>query len=70
MKNDFYFTLKALFVLKILKFLSCFFGQVDKQLDLKDKVNFMVIYNVTTRKTNNCNTQIIQYFEKQRQSHN
>ena len=42
MKNDFYFTLKALFGLKILKFLSCFFGQVDKQLDLKDKVNFMV----------------------------
>ena len=33
MKNAFYFTLKALFVLKIIKFLSWFFGHADKQLD-------------------------------------
>ena len=33
MKNAFYFTLKALFVLKIVKFLSWLFGHVDKQLD-------------------------------------
>ena len=40
MKNAFYFTSKALFVLKIFKFLSKLFGHVLKQLDLKDKVNF------------------------------
>ena len=33
MKNAFYFTLKALFVLKIFKFLSWLFGHVAKQLD-------------------------------------
>ena len=31
MKNAFYFTSKTLFVLKILKFLSCPFGYVAKQ---------------------------------------
>ena len=30
MKNAFYLTLKALFVLKIFKFLSWFFGHVEK----------------------------------------
>ena len=33
MKNAFYFTSKALFVLKIFKFLSRLFGHVSKQLD-------------------------------------
>ena len=33
MKNVFHFTLKALFVLKIFKFLSCLFGHVGKRLD-------------------------------------
>ena len=33
MKNAFYFTLKALFVLKIFKFLSLLFGHVEKRLD-------------------------------------
>ena len=42
MKNAFYFILKALFVLKILKFLSSIFVLV-----LKDKVNFK-IYDVAT----------------------
>ena len=51
MKNAFYFTLKALSVLKILKFLSLLFGYVKKQLDLKDKVNFK-IYGVTAWKIN------------------
>ena len=32
-KNAFYFTLKALFVLKIVKFLSLLFGHVEKRLD-------------------------------------
>ena len=40
MKNAFYVTLKALFVLKIFKFLSWYFGHVEKRVDLKDKVNF------------------------------
>ena len=34
-KNAFYFTSKALFVLKVFNF-----GHVAKQLDKKDKVNF------------------------------
>ena len=33
MKNVFYFTLKALFVLNIFKFFSCHFSHVDKRLD-------------------------------------
>ena len=44
-----YFTLKSLFVLKIFKFLSWLFDQVEKRLDWKDEVNFK-IYNVTTWK--------------------
>ena len=32
MKNGFCFTLKAFFVLKIFKFLSCLFGHLVKQL--------------------------------------
>ena len=56
-KNTFYFNLKALFILKIFKFLPCFFGHVEKQFDLKDKVNFK-FYDVTTWETNNCNAHI------------
>ena len=33
MKNAFYFTLKAILVLKIFKFLFCLFGHVEKRLD-------------------------------------
>ena len=36
MKNAFYFTLKALFVLQIFNFLSWLFGHVAKRLDWKD----------------------------------
>ena len=55
-----YFTLKALFVFKILNFKFCFLDflvSLDhrKRLDYKDKVNFK-IYGVTTRETNNGNT--------------
>ena len=32
-KNAFYFILKALFVLKVFKFLSWVFGHVEKRLD-------------------------------------
>ena len=40
MKNAFYFTLKAPFVLKIFKFLS-YFGCVEKRVDQKDKVKVL-----------------------------
>ena len=58
MENTFYFTLKALFVLKIFKFLSWLFGNVEKHLDLKDKVN-CEIYDVTNWLTNNCNAHTV-----------
>ena len=63
MKSAFYFMLKALFVLKIFKFLSWLFDHVAKLLDKKDKVNFK-FYDVTTCLTNNCNSHIAQYLEK------
>ena len=63
MKNAFYFTLKALFVLKIFKFLSWLFGHVEKRLDQKDKVDFE-IHDVTIWLTSNLNTHIAQYLTK------
>ena len=69
MKNAFYFTSKALSFLKIFTFLSWLFGHVAKRLDMKDKVNFK-FYDVTARLTNNRNTHISQYLEKQTQSDN
>ena len=48
-KNAFEFTLKSLFVLKILLFLSRLFGNVETRLDQKYKVNFK-IYDFTTGK--------------------
>ena len=42
MKKAFYFTLKALFVIKILEVLSWLFGNVEKRLDYKAKVNFKI----------------------------
>ena len=63
MKNAFYFTLNALFVLKMFKFLSWLFGNVEKRFDEKAKVIFKV-FNATTWKTNNCNTHIVQYLKK------
>ena len=47
MKNAFYFTSKALFVLKLFKCFSWLFGHVAKRLDKKDKVNF-TFYDVAT----------------------
>ena len=69
MKNAFYFTSKAIFVLKIFKFLFCLFGHVPiRRLDRKDKVNFKC-YDVTVwLKNTYCNTHIVQYLKKQRQS--
>ena len=63
MENAFYFTLKALFVLKIFTFLSSLFGHLAKQLDKKDKVYFK-FYDVIAWLANNCNANIAQYFEK------
>ena len=62
-KNAFYFTLKALFVLKIFKFLSWLFDHVEKQLDQKDQVNLKSYY-VTSWETYNCNTHVTQYLKK------
>ena len=63
MKNAFYFTSKALFVLKIFKFLSWLLGHVAKRLDKKGKVNFK-FYKVTNWLTSNWNTHIAQYLKK------
>ena len=63
MKNAFYFMLKALFVPRILKFLSWQFGHAGKRLDLKDQVNFQ-IFDVTTWLTNDYNTHIAQDLTK------
>ena len=56
-ENAFYFTSRALFILKVFKFSFWLFGQVAKWLDKKDKVNFN-FYDVTTWLTNNFNTHI------------
>ena len=63
MKNTFYCTSKALFILKIFKFLLLLFGPVAKRLDKKDRVDFK-FYDVTAWLTDNCNTHIAQYLEK------
>ena len=69
MKNAFYFTPKALLVLKIFKILPWLFGHVAKRLDKKDKFNFK-FYDVTAWLSNNGNTYIAQYLEKERKSDN
>ena len=52
MKYAFYCMLKAVFILKIFKFLSDFFDDVGKLLDKKAKDNFK-IYDATDWTTNN-----------------
>ena len=69
MKNAFYFTLKVFFAVKIFTFLTWLFGYVEKRFDQKDKANVKV-FDVTNWLTNNCNTDITQYFKKWRQSDN
>ena len=51
-KGNCYFSLKALFLLKIFRFLSWFFSHAEKQFD------------VTTWETNTCNIHIVQYLQK------
>ena len=55
--------------MKYLTFCLDFFGRATKRLGQKDKVNSK-IYDVTAWLTNNCNTHIAQYLEKQWQSDN
>ena len=69
MKINFYFTLKALFVVKILKLLSWLFGYVERQLDQIAKVNFK-IYDVTDWTGNSYNTNIAQCLSNEGQSGN
>ena len=69
MKNAFYFILKALFILKLFKFLSWLFGHVEKTAWLKYKVNFK-IYDATNWLTNNYNTHTAQYLTKLREADN
>ena len=38
MKNYFYFTLEAFFILKIFRLLSWIFGYIEKRLEWKDKI--------------------------------
>ena len=70
MKNDFYFMLKALFILKIFKFLSCFFfDYIRKRVYKKAKADFKIC-DATSWTTNSYNTYIAQYLKKLRQSGN
>ena len=59
MKNNFYFTLKSLFVLKTLKYLCQVFGHVQTRTDQKAKINFK-IYDVINWETNSYNIEITQ----------
>ena len=61
-KNAFYFTLKAPFVLRILTFLSWLFGYIEEMAWLEHKVNSK-IYDVTTWFTNSYNIHIAQYLK-------
>ena len=63
LKNAFYFTSIALFILKIFKFLSWLFKHVAKRLDKKDTANFK-FYDVAAWLRNNRNAHIAQYFNK------
>ena len=60
MKKVLPYTLKALFVLKILSWL---FSDVENRFNQKDKVNFKT-YDLTIWETNNCNVNIDQYLQK------
>ena len=63
MKNVFYFTAKALFILKIFKSLSWLFGHVSKRVDKKDKINFK-FKDVTAWLSSYLNTHIAEYLKK------
>ena len=59
----FYFMFKTLFVLKIFKCLSNFFGHIGKLLVKKYKAS-LKIYAVAAWERNNCDTHIAQYLKR------
>ena len=63
MKNAFYFTLKARFVLEVFQFLFGIFVHLGKRLDKKAKVNIK-IYDIKNWITNSYNTYIARYLKK------
>ena len=63
MKDAYYFIVKAFLVLKIFKFLSCLFEQVEKMARLERQINFKM-YDVTTWLSNIYNANIAQYVRK------
>ena len=63
MKNDFYFMLKAPFVLEIFTFLSRRLGYVEKRLVKKAMVNFET-YNVKDWTAGKYSRHINQYLKK------
>ena len=66
-KNAFYFILKALFAVKIFRFLSGLFGHAGKATRLESNVN-LEVHDFTPWFRNNFN--IVQYLTKQKQSDN
>ena len=68
MKNAFYFTSKALFILKIFKFLSWLYGQVIKQLEMIRKIRLILSFMMSPLGYQTINTHIVQYLEKFGQS--
>ena len=75
MKNAFYFTLKALFVLKVFKFLSWLFSYVENGVSLCIQSEWGKMRTRITLITHafyavNCNMHIAQYLKKYRQSNN
>ena len=82
MQNAIYFTLKALFVIKIFKNFPLLFVHVEKRLNLKAKVSYKIydvtnwiisnynthkIYDVTNWIISNYKTHIAQYLKTPRQ---
>ena len=61
MKNAFYLTLKALFILNVFSFLPLLFAHVEQRFD--EKINFK-IYDVINWITDNYNIHIGQYLRK------
>ena len=67
---NFYFILKAFFLLDVFKrYLFDFFSQVGTRLVKKAKVNIK-IYDIIDSETRNYNTNSSQYFKNLRQSDN
>ena len=63
-KNAFYFTLKALFIIsRYLNFCPDFYDHAGKQFDKKNKVNFK-IYDIKNWETDNYNIHFTQYLKK------